>query len=103
MNLATAYSAQGQYTQAEVLYQRALALQERLYGAEHPQVLEVLDASIALQRKMHPARSLCCHGPWRIAWRTGPSVSGSVRSGPGRRSFPAGGIEERRIFGDGDA
>ena len=35
-NLAKLYGAQGRYSEAEPLYQRALALRERVLGAEHP-------------------------------------------------------------------
>lgn len=103
MHLATAYNHQRQYTQAALLYQRALALQERLYGVEHPQLLEVLDASIALQRKMHPARSLL---PWSVANRLANRAQ-RIREREERakaQEFPGWWpIEERQIFGDGDA
>jgi hypothetical protein len=36
MNLATVYYAQGQYTEAARLYQRALALQEQVLGPDDP-------------------------------------------------------------------
>lgn len=103
MHLATAYSQQGQYAQAALLYQRALALQERLYGVEHPQLLEVLDAAIALQRKMHPARSLW---PWSVANRLAIRAQ-RIREREERaraQEFPGWWpIEERQVFGDGGA
>jgi tetratricopeptide (TPR) repeat protein len=103
MHLATAYSHQKQYPQAALLYQHALALQERLYGVEHPQLLEVLDASIALQRKMHPVRSL---SPWSVANRLA-SRAQRIREREERtraQEFPGWWpIEERQIFGDGGA
>jgi tetratricopeptide (TPR) repeat protein len=99
MNLATAYEAQGQYKLAEPLYQRALALQERLYGSEHPQLLDVLDAYIAMQRKMHPGRSLL---PWSLTNRL-VNRARRIRdreAEANRREFP-GWFDERQIFGDG--
>ena len=38
MNLAAVYYAQGQYTDAAPLYQRALVLQEQILGPDHPQL-----------------------------------------------------------------
>jgi len=35
-NLAALYKAQGKYEQAELLYQRALAIREQVLGPEHP-------------------------------------------------------------------
>jgi len=35
-NLAVLYHAQGRYADAEPLYQRALALRERVLGPDHP-------------------------------------------------------------------
>jgi len=37
-NLAMAYQARGMPAEAEPLYHRALAIWEKTYGAEHPQV-----------------------------------------------------------------
>ena len=37
-NLAALYNAQGKYAEAEPLYQRSLAIREKVLGAEHPQV-----------------------------------------------------------------
>jgi tetratricopeptide (TPR) repeat protein len=64
INLATVYRTQGQYTQAESCYQRALVLQEQILGTEHPQLVEVLEAYAALKREMHPLRSML---PWSPA------------------------------------
>jgi tetratricopeptide (TPR) repeat protein len=64
MNLAIVYDIQGQDTKAERFYQRALALQEKVLGPEHPQLADVLEGYVALQRKMHPVRSLL---PWSAA------------------------------------
>jgi hypothetical protein len=61
MNLAAVYYAQGQYTDAAPLYHRALVLQEQILGPDHPELVPVLEANAAVQRKMHPVRSLL---PW---------------------------------------
>ncbi len=37
-NLAELYYGQGEYAEAESLYRRALAIQERVLGPEHPDV-----------------------------------------------------------------
>jgi tetratricopeptide (TPR) repeat protein len=37
-NLAVLYYAQGRYSEAEPLYQQALALRQNLLGDEHPDV-----------------------------------------------------------------
>src|SRR5947209_5879624 len=81
MNLAAVYYAQGQYTDAAPLYQRALVLQEQILGPDHPQFVEVLEANAAVHRKLHPVRSLL---PWsqRVTWQPVPGASGSVQSGP---------------------
>ena len=64
MHLAAVYEAQGQYTEAALLYRRALVLQEQIVGPDHPQLVDVLEAAAALQRKMHPVQSLL---PWSSA------------------------------------
>src|SRR5262249_20421833 len=66
LHLAAVYEAQGQYPNAAPLYQRALRLYEQLLGPDHPQVAEVLEAQEALERKLHPVRSLL---PWSPASR----------------------------------
>src|SRR5215831_7223774 len=42
MNLAAVYYAQGQYTDAARLYQRALVLREQVLEPDHPQLVDVL-------------------------------------------------------------
>jgi tetratricopeptide (TPR) repeat protein len=37
-NLANLYAEQGKFEQAEPLYQRALAIDEKVYGQDHPEV-----------------------------------------------------------------
>ncbi len=46
------YYAQGNYTEAEPLYQRALAIREKALGPEHPQVAQSLENYAALLRKL---------------------------------------------------
>lgn len=72
MNLAIAYYTQGQYTQAAPLYQRALVLQEQILGPEHPQLVEVLQANAAVQRRMYPVRS-------RLPWSTANQLASRAR------------------------
>src|SRR6266568_3400905 len=65
MNLAAVYYAQGQYTDAARLYQRALVLQEQILGPDDPQLIPVLEANAAVYRKMQIVRSClasCVHG-----------------------------------------
>ena len=50
-NLALLYDTQGQYTQAEPLYKRALAIVERALGPDHPHVATSLENIAALYRK----------------------------------------------------
>jgi len=64
MHLAAVYEAQGQYPEAALLYRRALVLQEQIVGPDHAQLVDVLEAAAALQRKMYPVRSLL---PWSAA------------------------------------
>src|SRR5262249_8983863 len=42
-NLAYVYSAQGKYSEAEGLYQRALTIREKVLGASHPDVGQTLN------------------------------------------------------------
>ncbi len=42
-NLAELYRAQGQYANAQPLYQRALAIREKALGPEHPDVAQSLN------------------------------------------------------------
>lgn len=64
MNMAIVYHAQGQYAQAAPLYQRALTLQEQLFGTDHPHLVTVLKAYADVQRRMFPLQSLL---PWSTA------------------------------------
>ena len=50
-NLAELYRTQGQYAQAEPLYKRALAIQEKALGANHPEVATSLNNLALLYRK----------------------------------------------------
>ncbi len=50
-NLAALYQAQGNYAEAEPLYQRALAIWERALGPEHPDVAKVLNSYASLLRE----------------------------------------------------
>ena len=43
MNLAAVYYAQGQYTDAARLYQRALGLREQVLGPDDPRLIPVLE------------------------------------------------------------
>ncbi len=52
-NLAELYRAQGKYEQAEPLYQRALAIAEKVLGPEHSQVATVLENCAALLHKLN--------------------------------------------------
>ncbi len=52
-NLALLYYNQGKYAQAEPLYQRALAIDEKALGPEHPQVATVLENYAALLHKLN--------------------------------------------------
>jgi Tfp pilus assembly protein PilF len=72
MNLAIVYSTQRQYAQAAPLYQRALVLQEQILGPEHPQLVEVLQANIAVQRRLYPVRS-------RLPWSTANRLASRAR------------------------
>jgi len=100
MNLAAVYDAQGQYTDAAPLYQRALVLHEQLLGPDHPQVADVLEAQAALQRKLHPVRSLL---PWSPASRMAARAR-HIRERAERallQAFPWGPRDARQVFGDG--
>ncbi len=52
-NLAELYRAQGNYAQAEPLYQRALAIWQKALGPEHPQVAMVLENYTVLLYRLH--------------------------------------------------
>ena len=49
-NLAECYRAQGRYAEAEPRYRRALAIQEKALGPEHPDVATSLTSLAALYR-----------------------------------------------------
>ncbi len=50
-NLAELYQAQGNYADAEPLYQRSRTILERALGLEHPNVAQSLENYAALLRK----------------------------------------------------
>ncbi len=50
-NLAELYKAQGNYAEAEPLYQRSLAIWEKALGPEHPDVATSLENYAALLRQ----------------------------------------------------
>ncbi len=49
-NLANLYHNQNKYSQAEPLYQRALAIREEILGSQHPIVAQSLNNLAALYR-----------------------------------------------------
>ena len=100
MHLATVYDAQGLYTDAAPLYQRALVLHEQLLGPDHPQVADVLEAQADIQRKLHPVRSLL---PWSPASRMATRAR-HIRERAERallQAFPWGPLDVRQVFGEG--
>jgi tetratricopeptide (TPR) repeat protein len=100
MNLAAVYDAQGQYTEAALLYRRALVLQEQIVGPDHPQLVEVLEASAALHRKLHPVRSLL---PWSPASQMATRAQ-RIREREARAllpGFPWGRLDAHQVFNDG--
>ena len=100
MNLAAVYDAQGQYTDAAPLYQRALVLHEQILGPDHPQFVEVLEANAAVHRKLHPVRSL-------LPWSPASHMAARARRIQEREErallegFPWGPRDARQLFGDG--
>ena len=50
-NLAILYHTQGDYAEAEPLYRRSLAIQEKALGSEHPDVAKVLGSFAVLLRE----------------------------------------------------
>ncbi|MCH8267055.1 MAG: tetratricopeptide repeat protein [Acidobacteria bacterium] len=50
-NLAVVFRAQGKYEEAEPLYQRSLAIDEKALGPEHPKVATTLENYADLLRK----------------------------------------------------
>lgn len=100
MNLAAVYDAQGQYPDAARLYRRALVLQEQIVGPDHPQLVDVLEASAALHRKMHPVRSLL---PWSPVSQM-VTRARRIREREERallQAFPWGPLDARQVFNDG--
>jgi tetratricopeptide (TPR) repeat protein len=63
-NLAAVYHIQDQYAQAASFYERALMLQEQLFGPDDPQLVMLLQTYASLQRQWYPWRSLL---PWSRA------------------------------------
>ena len=94
------YYAQGQYTDAAPLYQRALVLHEQILGPDHPQFVEVLEANAAVHRKLHPVRSL-------LPWSPASHMAARARRIQEREErallegFPWGPRDARQLFGDG--
>jgi hypothetical protein len=100
MHLATVYDAQGQYTDAVSLYQRALVLHEQFLGSDHLPVADVLEAHAALQRKMHPVQSLL---PWSPASKMAARAR-RIREREERallQAFSWGAFDAHQIFGGG--
>jgi tetratricopeptide (TPR) repeat protein len=100
LHLAAVYDAQGQYTDAAPLYQRTLVLHERLLGPNHPQIADILEAQAALQRKLHPVRSLL---PWSPASKMAARAR-RIREQAEHallQAFPWGPLDVRQVFGDG--
>ena len=99
MNLAAVYYAQGQYTDAARLYQRALVLQEQVLGPDDPQLIPVLEANAAVHRKMYPVRSL-------LPWSPANQMAARVRRIQERTlltDLPWGPPRAHQAFGDGAA
>ncbi len=102
MNLAAVYEAQGQYTDAALLYRRALVLQEQILGPDHPQLIDVLEAHAALHRKMHPVRSLL---PWSPASQMAARAR-RIREREERallQDFPWGPLDAHQVFNEGSS
>jgi tetratricopeptide (TPR) repeat protein len=101
-NLAAVYYSQGQYAHAEPLYQRALQVQEQLFGLEHPQLLDVLQSYESLLRRLYPVRSLL---PWspanKLAFRARRIAEREARSGAQAPPGTWSDYEESSIFRDG--
>ena len=100
MHLATVYDAQGQYAEAALLYRRALVLQEQVVGPDHPQLADVLEASAALHRKLHPVRSL-------LPWSPASQMAARARRIREReeqallQGIPWGSLEAHQVWNDG--
>jgi tetratricopeptide (TPR) repeat protein len=99
LHLAAVYAAQGQYPEAVLLYRRALVLQEQIVGPDHPQLVDVLEASAALYRKLHPVRSLL---PWSPASQLAARAR-RIREREERallQGFPWGPLDTHQVFND---
>ena len=102
MHLAAVYDAQGQYREAALLYRRTLVLQEQTVGPDHPQLVDVLEASAALHRKMHPVRSLL---PWSPASQMAARAR-RIREREERallQDFPWGPLDAHQVFSEGSS
>jgi tetratricopeptide (TPR) repeat protein len=99
MNLAAVSYAQGQYTEAAQLYQRALVLQEQILGPDDPQLIPVLEANAAVHRKLHPVRSLL---PWSPANQMAARAR-RIQEQAMLQGIPWGSRDARQPFGDGTA
>ena len=102
MRLAVVYHTQGQYAEAEPLYQRALMIQEQMFGPDHPQIVEMLEAYANLLRRMHPFQSFL---PWstanKLAARARQIREREARSGAQDPPGVWSDYEEAAIFRDG--
>ena len=99
LSLAAVYEAQGQYPEAALPYRRALALQEQIVGLDHPQLVDVLEAAAALQRKMYPVRSLL---PWSAASHLATRAT-RIRAREEQallQDFLWGPLDTRQVFND---
>src|SRR5262249_50692942 len=102
-NLAGLYYALGRYAEAEPLFKRALAIEEKALGAEHPSVATDLNnrAGPSTARPATPRPGGCSNAPLRSTKRpsapsTRPSPPPSTTS-PGSRSGSAIGRRPRTI------
>ncbi len=69
-NLAELYRAQGNYTEAEPLYKRSLAIIEKVLGPEHPNVATSLN-NLALLYDTQGANTLRPSRSTSAPWRSG--------------------------------
>ncbi len=72
-NPALLYQAQGHYAKAEPLYQRSLAIWEKVLGPAHPYVATSLENYAALLRET--ARAMRQRGWSRAPKRSVPSIN----------------------------
>jgi tetratricopeptide (TPR) repeat protein len=66
-NLAALYESQGRYSEAEPLFQQALALRQKLLGDEHPSVATSFNnlADFTNLRGATAKRNRSINKPWR--------------------------------------